>query len=243
MTALAASGARLEVSALHASYGSGEVLHGLDFHVEAGEAVVLLGANGAGKTTTLRALSGMVRTRGSAVLDGQRLLGRPVDHTVRLGVAHVPQGRGVFGELTVEENLRAGAYLRRDRAGVETDLAHWYEVFPRLAERRTQQAGGMSGGEQQMLAVARALMSRPRLLMLDEPSLGLARIITRRLFDQLGEINREQGTSMLIVEQNAELALAFAHRAYVLESGRLVRTGTAAEVRADDGLRRAYLGY
>jgi branched-chain amino acid transport system ATP-binding protein len=233
----------LELSGVHAAYGAVEVLRGLDLVVGDGEVVVLLGANGAGKTTTLRAICGMVGTRGSVRLAGTELVGRPTESIIRRGIAHVPQGRGIFGVLDVEENLRVGAWGRKDRQAIETDLQRWYEVFPRLAERRTQLAGGMSGGEQQMLAIARALMSRPRLLLLDEPSLGLAQIITRGLFQQLEDINREESVSMLIVEQNAELALSFAHRGYVLESGSIVLSGTADEVRGNDDMRRAYLGY
>jgi branched-chain amino acid transport system ATP-binding protein len=234
---------KLLVKDLKAAYGSALVLHGVDLEVGQGEVVVLLGANGAGKTTTLRALCGMVGAEGSVKLDGAELVGRGTEWIVRRGVAHVPQGRGVFAELTVTDNLRAGAFVRSDTAAVEADLEHWLEVFPRLRDRRDRPAGTLSGGEQQMLAVARGLMSRPELLLLDEPSLGLARIVTRELFDQLAQINAEQGTAMLIVEQNARLALAFAHRAYVMEAGQIVLDGEAAEVRADEAMRRAYLGY
>jgi branched-chain amino acid transport system ATP-binding protein len=233
----------LQLSGVHAAYGAVEVLRGIDLVVGEGEVVVLLGANGAGKTTTLRAICGMVGTRGSVQLAGTELVGRPTEWIVRRGIAHVPQGRGIFGVLDVEENLRIGAWGRKDGKAIDADLDRWYGVFPRLAERRNQLAGGMSGGEQQMLAVARALMARPRLLLLDEPSLGLAQIITRGLFQQLEEINREESVSMLIVEQNAELALSFAHRGYVIESGSIVLSGTADEVRGNDDMRRAYLGY
>jgi branched-chain amino acid transport system ATP-binding protein len=233
----------LELSGVHAAYGEVEVLRGIDLVVGEGEVVVLLGANGAGKTTTLRAVCGMVGTRGSVRLGGTELAGRPTEWIVRQGIAHVPQGRGVFGVLSVEENLRVGAWGRKDTKGIEADIERWYGVFPRLAERRGQLAGGMSGGEQQMLAIARGLMARPRLLLLDEPSLGLAQIITRGLFGQLEDINREESVSMLIVEQNAELALSFAHRGYVLESGSIVLSGSADEVRGNDDMRRAYLGY
>jgi branched-chain amino acid transport system ATP-binding protein len=236
----------LELSGVHAAYGDVAVLRGIDLVVGEGEVVVLLGANGAGKTTTLRAICGMVDTRGSVRLGGTDLVGRPTEWIVRQGIAHVPQGRGVFGVLTVEENLRVGAWGRKDTKGtkgIEADLERWYGVFPRLGERRSQLAGGMSGGEQQMLAIARGLMARPRLLLLDEPSLGLAQIITRGLFQQLEEINREESVSMLIVEQNAELALSFAHRGYVIESGSIVLSGSADEVRGNDDMRRAYLGY
>ncbi len=233
----------LQLSGVHAAYGAVEVLRGIDLEVAEGEVVVLLGANGAGKTTTLRAICGMVGTRGSVRLGGTELTGRPTEWVVRQGISHVPQGRGVFGVLTVEENLRVGAWNRRDAKGIEADMERWYGVFPRLAERRTQLAGGMSGGEQQMLAVARGLMARPRLLLLDEPSLGLAQIITRELFAQLETINREESVSMLIVEQNAQLALSFASRGYVLESGSIVLSGSADEVRGNEDMRRAYLGY
>ncbi|MGY1841356.1 MULTISPECIES: ABC transporter ATP-binding protein [unclassified Modestobacter] len=233
----------LQLSGVHASYGEVAVLHGIDLEVHAGEVVVLLGANGAGKTTTLRAICGMVGTRGSVKLAGTELVGRPTEWIVRRGISHVPQGRGVFGVLSVEENLRVGAWNRKDTRGIEADIARWYEVFPRLAERRGQLAGGMSGGEQQMLAIARGLMARPQLLLLDEPSLGLAQIITRGLFTQLEDINREESVAMLIVEQNAELALSFAHRGYVIESGSIVLQGTAEQVRGNEDMRRAYLGY
>jgi branched-chain amino acid transport system ATP-binding protein len=233
----------LQLSGVHAAYGEVEVLRGIDLTVGEGEVVVLLGANGAGKTTTLRAICGMVGTRGSVRLADTELVGRPTEWIVRRGIAHVPQGRGVFGVLDVEENLRVGAWGRKDTKGIEADIERWYGVFPRLAERRNQLAGGMSGGEQQMLAIARGLMARPRLLLLDEPSLGLAQIITRGLFTQLEEINREESVAMLIVEQNAELALSFAHRGYVIESGSIVLSGTADEVRGNDDMRRAYLGY
>ncbi|GAB3360456.1 ABC transporter ATP-binding protein [Modestobacter lapidis] len=233
----------LELSGVHAAYGDAEVLRGIDLVVGEGEVVVLLGANGAGKTTTLRSICGMVGTRGSIRLGGTELVGRPTEWIIRRGIAHVPQGRGVFGVLNVEENLRVGAWGRKDTKAIEADIERWYGVFPRLGERRGQLAGGMSGGEQQMLAIARGLMARPKLLLLDEPSLGLAQIITRGLFAQLEDINREESVSMLIVEQNAELALSFASRGYVIESGSIVLSGTADEVRGNDEMRRAYLGY
>jgi branched-chain amino acid transport system ATP-binding protein len=233
----------LQLSGVHASYGEAEVLRGIDLQVAEGEVVVLLGANGAGKTTTLRSICGMVGTRGSVRLGGTELTGKPTEWIVRQGISHVPQGRGVFGVLSVEENLRVGAWNRSDTKAIEADIDRWYDVFPRLAERRTQLAGGMSGGEQQMLAIARGLMARPRLLLLDEPSLGLAQIITRELFAQLEEINRDESVAMLIVEQNAELALSFAARGYVLESGSIVLSGSADEVRGNEDMRRAYLGY
>jgi branched-chain amino acid transport system ATP-binding protein len=218
------------------------VLHGVTFHVSEGEVVVVLGANGAGKTTTLRAICQMINTRGRVELEGASLTGRSTTTVVRRGVAHVPQGRGTFPELSVRDNLEVGAYVRKDR-DVAADIDRWFEAFPRLAERRTQLAGSLSGGEQQMLAIARALMGRPRLLLLDEPSLGLAPIIVQDLFRRLGALNAEQGITMLVVEQNANLAFEIAHRAYVLEAGQIALSGTAEELRNDEAVRRAYLGY
>jgi len=235
--------ALLEVEDLRAAYGPVRALHGVDVSVEEGGVVAILGPNGAGKTTTLRALTGMVRASGRITFDGHRLAGLPTERIVRLGVAHVPEGRGTFPALTVDENLRLGAYLRRDAAGVRADLDRWYWVFPRLADRRGQAAGSLSGGEQQMLSIARALMLRPRLLLLDEPSLGLAPLIIRELFDVLGRVKREQRTTMLLVEQNTNLALELADHAYVLEAGRTVLAGPAAEIKTDEHVRRAYLGY
>jgi len=235
--------ALLEVEDLRASYGPVRALHGVDVTVEEGGVVAILGPNGAGKTTTLRALTGMVRASGTITFDGHRLAGLATERIVRLGVAHVPEGRGTFPALTVDENLRLGAYLRRDAAGVRADLDRWYRVFPRLADRRGQAAGSLSGGEQQMLSIGRALMLRPRLLLLDEPSLGLAPLVIRELFEVLGRVKREQRTTMLLVEQNANLALELADRAYVLEAGRTVLAGPAGEVRTDENVRRAYLGY
>jgi len=232
----------LEVEQLTGGYGAVRVLYGLDFVVEAGEVVVILGANGAGKTTTLRALSGSLDAKGHVRFDGHEVLGRRTEQVAAAGVAHVPQGRGTITDLTVEENLKLGAYTRRDRE-VDVDIERWYGVFPRLADRRRQAAGSMSGGEQQMLAIARALMSRPKLVLLDEPSLGLAPIITQELFRTLGALNREQGISMLVVEQNASLALAIAHRGYVLETGSIVVSGSADELSRNDDVRKAYLGF
>jgi branched-chain amino acid transport system ATP-binding protein len=231
----------LEVSDLHAGYGQVQVLRGLDFTVDEGEVVVILGANGAGKTTTLRALSGMIDARGDIMFAGKRIVGLRTEKVAALGLAHVPQGRGTIVDLTVEENLRAGAYLRRDK-GVQADLDRWYSVFPRLGERRRQTAGRMSGGEQQMLAIARALIARPKLVLLDEPSLGLAPIVTQELFRVLADLNTTDGLSMLVVEQNAALALGIARRGYVLEAGSIVVTGTADELAHNDDVRRAYLG-
>ncbi len=233
----------LEVSGLEAGYGQIKVLRGIDLHVDTGEAVVVLGANGAGKTTTLRAICQMIATKGSVKVRGKEMIGRSTPDVVRAGVAHVPQGRGTFPDLSVEDNLEAGAFVRKDKAGVRQDRDLWFSVFPRLAERRSQLAGSLSGGEQQMLAVARAMMSRPELLLLDEPSLGLAPIIVQDLFRRFGEINKEQGVTMLVVEQNANLAFGLADRAYVLEAGQIALSGSAAELREDDAVRKAYLGY
>jgi branched-chain amino acid transport system ATP-binding protein len=232
----------LSVAGLEGGYGPVRVLHGVALEVEEGEVVVVLGANGAGKTTTLRAISGMIGTTGQIAFAGRSIAGMKAHAVARLGIAHVPQGRGTLAELTVLENLRLGAYSRRDRQ-IDEDLEYWFGVFPRLAERRRQAAGSMSGGEQQMLAVARALMSRPRLVLLDEPSLGLAPIITQDLFDRLSQINRDLGTAMLVVEQNANLALKIAARGYVLETGRIVASGSASSLEGNDDVRKAYLGF
>jgi branched-chain amino acid transport system ATP-binding protein len=231
----------LRVEQLTGGYGAVRVLHGLDFAVDEGEVVVILGANGAGKTTTLRGLSGLIDARGRVTFGGRDIIGWAPERIAAAGIAHVPQGRGTITDLTVDENLRLGAYTRRDRE-VAGDLERWYEVFPRLAVRRRQAAGSMSGGEQQMLAIARALMARPKLVLLDEPSLGLAPIITQELFRTLGTLNVEQGISMLIVEQNAGLALAIAERGYVLETGSIVVSGSSAELAGNDDVRKAYLG-
>jgi branched-chain amino acid transport system ATP-binding protein len=235
--------ALLDVRGLHAQYGPTEVLHGLDFAVEEGGITTMLGANGAGKTTTLRAVCAMVKSRGEVRFGGERIDGRATESIVRLGIAHVPDGRGTFVNLSVEENLRLGAYTRRDKAKVLEDYERIYAWFPRLKERRKQQAGTLSGGEQQMLAVSRALMLRPKLLLLDEPSFGLAPLIVQELFAILGEINRSEGMSMLLVEQNAALALKLAQQAYLLETGRVVISGTAESIRNDEAIRRSYLGY
>lgn len=233
----------LSAAGVQAGYGPVQVLHGLDFSVEQREVVVILGANGAGKTTTLRAVCGMIPAKGEITLEGRSIAGRRPEEIVRAGVAHVPQGRGTFPDLTVFENLRLGAFIRSSRSEINEDIEFWYELFPRLQERHEQKAGSLSGGEQQMLAIARAMMSRPRLLLLDEPSLGLAPIVTQQLFEQLARLNRETGLSMLIVEQNATLALAIASRAYVLEAGAIALSGEASQLREDDSVRRAYLGY
>jgi branched-chain amino acid transport system ATP-binding protein len=218
------------------------VLHDIDLAVEEGHVAVVLGANGAGKTTTLRAISGLIHAQGDIVFDGRSILGRSPEAVARLGIAHVPQGRGTFTELTVEENLRIGAVNRTD-GEAKADLDRWYSVFPRLAERRNQEAGSMSGGEQQMLALARAMMARPRLLLLDEPSLGLAPLVTRELFAQLGDLNRNHGLTVLVVEQNANLALDIGHWGYVLEAGRIAVQGDARQLHDDEAVRKAYLGF
>ena len=235
--------ALLEAENLEAQYGWTKVLHGLSFGVEAGGITTILGANGAGKTTTLRAVCQMVKTGGQVRFDGQRIDGKTTEDIVRLGIAHTPEGRGTFVDLTVEENLRLGAYARRDRTGLNEDYEKVYEYFPVLAQRRRQQAGTLSGGEQQMLAVARALMSRPRLLLLDEPSLGLAPLVVREIFRIVRTINQHERVSVLLVEQNAAIALDLAHHAYLLETGRVVMSGPATELKKDDAIRRSYLGY
>ena len=234
--------ALLEVKGLHAAYGETKVLHGLDFAVQQGGVTALLGANGAGKTTTLRALCGMVGTQGEINLGGKRIEGMATEDIVRLGVAHVPDGRGTFMELTVEENMRLGAYTRPAREAT-ADFEKMFGYFPRLKERFRQQAGTLSGGEQQMLAISRALLLRPRLLLLDEPSFGLAPLIVREIFDIMRRIRDEEGVSILLVEQNASLALAFAEDAYLLETGRIVISGKASDISKDEGIRRSYLGY
>ena len=233
----------LEVKGLHASYGPTRVLHGIDFSMEEGTITTLLGANGAGKTTTLRALCGMVKTEGQVDFAGERIDGKPTETIVRKGIAHVPDGRGTFVNVTTEENLRLGAYTRKDRDAVHADLERVYGYFPRLKERREQQAGTLSGGEQQMLAVSRALMLRPRLMLLDEPSFGLAPLIVQELFEILRAVNQKEKVSMLVVEQNAAMALELADHAYVIETGRVVLSGTAKEIQQNDAVRRSYLGY
>ena len=233
----------LEVRGLHAAYGATRVLHGIDFDLEPRSITALLGANGAGKTTTLRALCAMVATQGAITFGGERIETRATEDIVRLGIAHVPDGRGTFVHLTTEENLRLGAYTRKDRDGVEQDFERMYGYFPRLKERRHQQAGTLSGGEQQMLAVARALMLRPRLLLLDEPSFGLAPLIVRDIFDIMRVINQKEGVSILLVEQNAAMALDLADHAYLIETGRVVQSGSAEDIKRDDTVRRSYLGY
>ena len=235
--------ALLEVKSLKAGYGPTPVLHGLDFSIEEGTITALLGANGAGKTTTLRALCNMIRTGGEVRFAGERIDGKATEDIVRLGIAHVPDGRGTFTSLTTEENLKLGAFARRDKASLADDYDRVYRLFPILKERRNQQAGTLSGGQQQMLAVARALMLRPRLLLLDEPSFGLAPLIVKEIFAVMSEINREQKVTILLVEQNAAMALKLADRAHLLETGRIVLSGTTEEISSNDAVRRSYLGY
>jgi branched-chain amino acid transport system ATP-binding protein len=232
----------LEARGLRAGYGGPQVLHGIDLAVAEGGVTAMLGANGAGKTTTLRALGGMIPVEGEVRLGGERIDGKPTEEIARRGVAHVPDGRGTFFELTVEENLRLGAYARRDR-GVAADFERIFALFPRLRERRAQQAGTLSGGEQQMLAIARALLLRPRLLLLDEPSFGLAPLMVQEIFRILARVREDSGVAVLLVEQNASLALGLADRACLLETGRIVRAGATSELRQDEAIRRTYLGY
>ena len=243
VAAASSSGALLDVRGLAAQYGPTKVLHGIDFAVDAAGITAILGANGAGKTTLLRAVCNMIKTSGEVRLAGARIDGLATETIVRRGVAHVPDGRGTFMNLSVEENLRLGAHTRKDRGEIGADCERMYVHFPRLKERRRQQAGTLSGGEQQMLAVSRALMLRPRLLLLDEPSFGLAPMIVQQLFEILKAINQADRIGMLLVEQNAAMALALADQAYLLETGRVVMSGSAAEIRSDESIRRSYLGY
>ena len=235
--------ALLEVSRLKASYGEIEALHGVNLSLGEGSVTTVLGANGAGKTTLLRAICGTVARHGEISFAGERIDAAPTASIIRRGIGHVPEGRGTFVKLSVEENLRLGAYTRRDRDGADRDRERVYGYFPVLAERRDQQAGTLSGGEQQMLAIGRALMSRPRLLVLDEPSFGLAPKVVSLIFSIMARIREEQQVAILLVEQNAALALDFADHAYLLETGRMIRSGTASELREDAAIRRAYLGY
>jgi branched-chain amino acid transport system ATP-binding protein len=233
----------LEAEHLDAFYGEQQALFGVGFALDEGKVRTLLGANGAGKTTVLRALTGMVHTRGEIRFCGERIDGWATEDIVRLGIAHVPEGRGTFLRVTVEENLQLGAMTRRGRPGIARDIERVYDHFPRLRERRMQQAGTLSGGEQQMLAVGRALMLRPRLMLLDEPSFGLAPPVVEEMFAILARVNRDMGVAMLIVEQNAALALELAEYAYLLETGHIVMDAPAAVIGADESIRRAYLGY
>src|SRR5947209_17301095 len=232
----------LELGGLTAGYGHRRVLHEVDLSVDEGEIVAILGANGAGKTTTLRAISGVIQRVGQITFLGRSLLGSSASDTARLGIAHVPEGRGTMGQLTVAENLQMGAYVRRDR-GIAADLERVFAYFPVLKERRRQYAATLSGGEQQMLAIARALMARPKLVLLDEPSLGLAPLIAQSIFSIIQGINRDSGAAILLVERNAVAALDISHRAYVLEAGRVAVSGTSADLKQHEGVRRSYLGY
>jgi len=233
----------LEVKDLFAGYGGTEVLHGLSMKIEEGSITTLLGANGAGKTTMLRALCKMIKVRGQIMFDGQAIEGKATEDIVRLGVAHVPDGRGTFGSLSTEENLQLGSYTRKDKQEVALDQEKMYSYFPRLKERRKQQAGTLSGGEQQMLAIARALMLRPRLLLLDEPSFGLAPLIVREIFDIMHAINQRDKVTILLVEQNAAMALDMAKYAYLLETGKLVLSGLSEDLKKDEAVCRSYLGH
>src|SRR6058998_1935426 len=232
----------LELTDVHARYGQVRAVHGISLTVDEDEVVVLLGANGAGKTTTLRAISGVVARDGTIVFDG-RALPCKAETAARRRITHVPEGRGILGELTVWENLKMGTYLRRDRKAIAQDLDEVTNELPWLRDRRNQQAGTLSGGEQQMLALARARLSRPRLLLLDEPSLGLAPIIVEQFFELVRRLNEEQGLTVLIVEQNANAALDLSSRAYLLEVGKVVLHGASAELREHEGVRKSYLGY
>ena len=233
----------LDVANLNAWYGPNQVLFDLNFELNVGGITTILGANGAGNTTTLRAVCQAVQTTGSITFLDKRIDGKATEDIVRAGIAHVPDGRGTFTALTVEENLKLGAYTRKDRHEVQADLERMYSRFPRLKERFRQQAGTLSGGEQQMLAISRALMLRPRLLLLDEPSFGLAPLIVKEIFEIMRQINEEDQVSMLLVEQNAALALNLADHAYLLETGKVVLSGPAADIKADESIRRVYLGY
>jgi branched-chain amino acid transport system ATP-binding protein len=232
----------LELAGVSAGYGHRRVLHAVDLTLDDGEIVAILGANGAGKTTTLRAISGVIQRAGKLLFDGRSLLGMAAAEAARLGIAHVPEGRGTMGQLTVHENLQLGAYVRRDRE-VGADLERVFGYFPILRERRKQVAATLSGGEQQMLAIGRALMARPRLLLLDEPSLGLAPLVASSIFEIIRTINRDLGAGVLLVEQNAVAALDISQRAYVLEAGRVAVSGSSAELKEHEGVRRSYLGY
>ena len=234
--------ALLELRDVEARYGNVQALHGISLEVGDGEVVAVLGGNGAGKTTTLRAVSGLVDHSGQILFDGAPITRASPERVARLGIAHVPEGRGIFHELTVRENLRLGAYMRRN-GSLQADYERVRGYFPWLEERRDQQAGTLSGGEQQMLALARALMARPRLLLLDEPSLGLAPMVVAEIFRIVGELNEQDGLTVLVVEQNARIALRAAARAYVLEVGRVVLEGEADELARDESVRRSYLGY
>jgi branched-chain amino acid transport system ATP-binding protein len=235
--------ALLEVKGLKAYYRQVQALHGIDFFLDEGSITTILGANGAGKTTTLRSICRMVRTEGSIVFDGKDLTGMATENVVRLGIAHVPEGRGTFVRQSVEENLQLGAYTRKNKREIAEDMERVYEYFPRLRERQKQQAGTLSGGEQQMLAIGRALMLRPRLMLLDEPSFGLAPLIVQEIYTIMRRIREQEGTSMLLVEQNANIALNLADHAYLLETGEVVMSGESHVIRDDENVRKSYLGY
>ena len=232
----------LEIKDLYVRYGMIEAIKGISFEVRDGEIVTLIGSNGAGKTTTMHAISGLLKpASGSIMLDGVELTKTPNHKIVSMGLAQVPEGRRVFAQQTVEENLLLGAYARKDKDGIQKDLEHVYDLFPRLLERKKQLAGTLSGGEQQMLAMARALMSRPKILLMDEPSMGLSPLLVKEIFHIIQDINKD-GTTMLLVEQNAKMALAIADRAYVLETGKISLEGTGEELSASEEVRKAYLG-
>jgi len=232
----------LEMRGLEVAYGGIRAVKGVDLTVQSGELVCLIGANGAGKTTTLKSVCGMLTPeQGEILYEGKPIGGKPSHDLLRLGISLVPEGRGIFGRLTVEENLKIGAYVRRDRAGIASDMERLYDLFPRLAERRAQQAGTLSGGEQQMLAIGRALMSRPRLLLLDEPSMGLAPMLVQKIFETIRRI-AEEGVTLLLVEQNAKLALEISHRGYVMESGKIILADAAPVLLKDPKVQQAYLG-
>lgn len=232
----------LKVDSLNVYYGNIQALHGVSLEIKQGEIVTLIGANGAGKSTLLKTISGLLKPKqGELLYENTSISGKPAQAIVKRGISHVPEGRRVFANMSVEENLELGAYLRKDKAGIEEDFDKVFQLFPRLNERRKQQAGTLSGGEQQMLAMGRALMARPKLLLLDEPSMGLAPILVKTIFDIIKMINND-GTTILLVEQNANMALSIAHRAYVIETGKVVLSGTAAELNASDQVKQAYLG-
>jgi branched-chain amino acid transport system ATP-binding protein len=233
----------LEVKNLHVCYGVISALQGVSLSVKAGSIVTLIGANGAGKSTTLRAISGLVKPRGGEILfNGKNISGLPAHEIVKLGLSHVPEGRMVFANLTVHENLMMGAYLQRDKSGIQQELELVFKTFPRLKEREKQIAGTLSGGEQQMLAIGRALMSKPKFLMMDEPSLGIAPLLVKTIFEKIVEINRTHGITILLVEQNANLALEISHYGYVLETGKIILQNESAALRQDPKVRSAYLG-
>lgn len=232
----------LKINNLNVFYGRIHALKGISLEVEEGEIVSLIGANGAGKSTLLKTLSGLIRSKeGDIIYLGKSIVGKPAQSIVKAGISHVPEGRRVFAEMSVEENIELGAFLRKDRAGIQQDFQKVYEVFPRLYERRKQMAGTLSGGEQQMLAMGRAIMARPKLLLLDEPSMGLAPIMVQTIFDIIKGIN-DEGTTILLVEQNAHMALSVANRGYVIETGKMTLSGTAKELQESEEVKKAYLG-